>query len=303
MALIGPNGAGKTTLLRILASELEASRGGFEFGHNTTVGYYAQALTEAFDLSKTAYEQLQSTVTNAEVTTTQMRGALGAMLFGDGDIDKKVHVLSGGEKARLALAQLLVSPANVMLMDEPTNHLDLASSERLTEALSTFDGTLLFVSHNRAFLRALATRIWTVEAGVVTEYAGSFDDYLWSCANRGETPPNAEPVVVPAQTSSPKEDRTSRKERKREEAAKRAMRNAKLRPLRKRAQQLEQEVQELEAQHADLTSQMADPTVYQDAARRDPLFHALRDVKQRLDTATNTWLEVQESLEKAEAAD
>ncbi|MEZ4288305.1 MAG: ABC-F family ATP-binding cassette domain-containing protein [Polyangiales bacterium] len=154
VALIGVNGAGKTTLFRILAGEIEASEGTHRFGHKTKVGYYAQHHADKLDPSMTVYQSVASCAKDAG--QTQIRTVLGAMLFGDGEIDKLVGVLSGGERARVALAQLMMDPGNVLLMDEPTNHLDLQSSEQLTGALASYDGTLLFVSHNRAFVRALA---------------------------------------------------------------------------------------------------------------------------------------------------
>ena len=109
-------------------------------------------------------------------------------LFGDRAVDKLVSVLSGGERARVALAKILVRPGNVLLMDEPTNHLDLQTTEALTDALATYDGTLLFVSHNRAFIRRLATKLWVVHDGGVESYAGTLDDYLWSCQQRDIAP-------------------------------------------------------------------------------------------------------------------
>ena len=184
IGLLGVNGAGKTTLLRILAGEIEATSGTFEFGHKTKVGYYAQHHAESLNPKQTVFEAVASCSKGA--SNQQIRQVLGAMLFGEREIDKRVGVLSGGERARVALAQLLIDPGNVLLMDEPTNHLDLQSSERLAEALGTFGGTLLFVSHNRAFVRALAKQLWFVEEGKVVPYPGSLDDYLARCRLEGE---------------------------------------------------------------------------------------------------------------------
>ncbi len=162
VGIIGVNGAGKTTLLKILASELEPTEGNVLLGHNVKVAYYAQHHTEILGRDRTIYEEVYGYSKDAGVT--RVRTLLGAFLFSGDDVDKKIKVLSGGEKARVALAQMLVDPGNVLLMDEPTNHLDLDSSEALAEALATFDGTIVFVSHNRSFVRRLATRIWDVEA-------------------------------------------------------------------------------------------------------------------------------------------
>jgi ATP-binding cassette subfamily F protein 3 len=155
VAIIGPNGAGKTTLLRILAGEIPAAKGSFRLGHNVKVGYYAQHVTERLDLRNSVFDEVWQN--SAYDDLTQVRTVLGTFLFSDDDVDKKIAVLSGGEKARVALARLMVDPGNLLLMDEPTNHLDLESSEALAEALATYDGTLIFVSHNRSFVRHLAT--------------------------------------------------------------------------------------------------------------------------------------------------
>lgn len=176
IGIIGVNGAGKTTLLRIMAGELEASEGDAPLGHNVKLGYYAQHHADSLDKRQTVYESVAQR--NAEATMTQIRTLLGAFLFRGDDVDKKIAVLSGGERARVALARLLIDPCNYLLMDEPTNHLDLESSEALAEALSHYDGTLMFVSHNRSFVRRLATKIWNVEAGNIDVYPGSLDEYL-----------------------------------------------------------------------------------------------------------------------------
>ena len=183
IALLGVNGAGKTTLLRILAGEIEASGGEYQYGANTKVAYYAQHHAEVLRKEWDVYTTVKSEALDS--SHQQVRAALGALLFGDTEIEKKVGVLSGGERARVALACMLVRPGNVLLMDEPTNHLDIDSSERLADALASFEGTLLFVSHNRAFIRRLATSLWFVEDGKVVVYPGTLDDYL-AKVQRGE---------------------------------------------------------------------------------------------------------------------
>ncbi|MCB1598376.1 MAG: ABC-F family ATP-binding cassette domain-containing protein, partial [Gammaproteobacteria bacterium] len=154
----------------------------------------------------TVYEEVKYCAMDA--THQQIRSVLGAMLFGEREVDKRIGVLSGGERARVALAQLMINPGNVLLMDEPTNHLDLQSSERLAEALDTYDGTLFFVSHNRGFIRALATTIWIVEGGNVVRYPGSFDEYMASCLQKDQAPvavsgaPTTQERKAPAPTSA-----------------------------------------------------------------------------------------------------
>ncbi len=312
IALLGVNGAGKTTLLRILAGEIAPSGGTFAFGHNTKVGYYAQHHAESLDPTRTVYDEVARCC--REGGHQRIRSVLGAMLFGDLEIEKKVGVLSGGERARVALSQLLVDPGNVLLMDEPTNHLDLDSSERLADALGTFDGTLLFVSHNRAFIRALATKIWFVDGGNVDVYPGSFDDYIASCQigeqrARASAAPQANAVPAPTETRTSaatepqrRASREDEKARKRDEARARTERNKKLRPLERRVAELEARIATLEEAQKKRTEELSDPAVYQDAARRDALMQAFAREKAELEVATDTWMEVQEELEALKAS-
>jgi len=317
IGLLGVNGAGKTTLLRILAGEIDPSGGVFEFGHKTKVGYYAQHHAEALDGKRTVYDAVASCAKGA--TNQQIRGVLGAMLFGEREIDKRVAVLSGGERARVALAQLLIDPGNVLLMDEPTNHLDLQSSERLAEALDSFGGTLLFVSHNRAFVRALADQLWFVEEGKVVPYPGTLDDYLVRCRLQGEDKKAAiagaddlrrAPGATGGTTSSgpkeapkdpePKASGTKSKAERRQEAAARRERRKRLRPLEKRAAELEKRIEKLEAEQAERSATMADPSFYEsEGEEQAALSQAFGRAQAELEVAMETWTEVQEELEVA----
>ncbi len=307
IALLGVNGAGKTTLLRILAGEIEASTGSYTYGHNTKLAYYAQHHADTLRRDSTAYEEVRRASTQA--THEGIRSALGAMLFDDVAIEKKVGVLSGGERARVALSRILVNPGNVLLMDEPTNHLDLASSEKLAEALAEFDGTLLFVSHHKQFIRRLATKIWYVDGGKVLVYPGTFDDYVASCEARGDDAPAATGASVApspgaplasAAAQAPRNNREDEKARKRVEAEQRSIRNKKLKPLRDRVTELEGSIARLEAKVKDCSEALSDPAVYDDAKRRDALLTELTRSQAELDVATETWMEKSEELEKAE---
>jgi ATP-binding cassette subfamily F protein 3 len=182
IGVIGPNGAGKTTLLKMIAGELTPDGGAIGIGDNVQVGYYAQHHAETLDRRATVYQEVQRA--NVDAPQFHVRSVLGAFLFSGDDVDKHISVLSGGERARVALARLLINPGSLLLMDEPSNHLDLESSEVLAESLASYDGTLIFVSHNRSLIRRLATRIWNVEGGTVETYAGTLDEYMYSCAMR-----------------------------------------------------------------------------------------------------------------------
>jgi ATP-binding cassette subfamily F protein 3 len=295
VAIVGPNGAGKTTLLKILAGEIEVSAGRVHLAGQSDVRYFAQHHAEALELGNTVFQEVAraSDGTSAE----RVRAVLGALLFGELAIDKRVSVLSGGERARVALAKILVRPGNVLLMDEPTNHLDLETSEALTEALGSYDGTLLFVSHNRAFIRRLATKLWVVHDGGVESYAGTLDDYLWSCQDRDIVPATNTRVVPVAG----KKSRQARKEQRRKAAELRAKRNRELKPLEKRVDELERKIEELEGRVAALNDELSQPEVYDDADRRDTLLRDASGAQAELERALEAWTDSHERLEALRA--
>ena len=175
IALVGKNGVGKTTLLKVLTGQ-ESHTGHFELGHKVSLGYFAQDEAEKLDESKTVFETIDD-IAVGEIRT-QIRNILGSFLFGGDDIDKKVSVLSGGERTRLAICKLLLQPHNLLIMDEPTNHLDLASKEVLKQALINYDGTLILVSHDRNFLHNLAKDIYELKASGLRHFIGDIYEFL-----------------------------------------------------------------------------------------------------------------------------
>ncbi|KPK16348.1 MAG: hypothetical protein AMJ62_05970 [Myxococcales bacterium SG8_38] len=295
IAIVGPNGAGKTTLLKILAGEIEPSSGGVHLPGQSDVRYFAQHHAEALNLERTVLQEV--TYASDGTSVERVRAVLGALLFGDLAVDKRVSVLSGGERARVALARILVRPGNVLLMDEPTNHLDLQTTEALTDALETYDGTLLFVSHNRAFIRRLATKLWVVHDGQVESYAGTLDDYLWSCQDR-EVTPATEAAVRPA---AQKKSRQARKDERRRAAELRAAQNRQLKPLEKRVRELEEAISELEDTIAEHNEALSNPEMYDDAERRDTLLRQVGEAQAALERSLEQWTEAHERLEEARA--
>ncbi len=306
IGIIGVNGAGKTTLLRMIAGELPYDAGTIKLGGDVKVGYYAQHHADTLDMNATVYEVVQRA--SPDTAPSRVRSILGAFMFGGDDVDKPTKVLSGGERARVALAQLIVKPGNLMLMDEPTNHLDLASAESLTESLKTYDGTLVFVSHNRSLVRSLATRIWNVEEQKVETYPGSLDEYLYSMAQRrqgvaveGDANVKRDPTGRAKSASVapvPKEDD---KARKRREAEARQKKNAKLGPLEKTVAQLEERVGVLEAEQKTRGAELSDPSVYDDAARRNKLLDDYQKAAEKLEELTARWESAMAELETARA--
>ncbi len=303
IGIIGVNGAGKTTLLRMMAGELPHDAGTIKIGSGVDVGYYAQHHADTLDLGATVLEVVQRAA--PDTPPARVRSILGAFMFSGDDTDKPIKVLSGGEKARVALARLLVAPGNLLLMDEPSNHLDLASSEALAASLGTFDGTLVFVSHNRSLIRTLATKIWNVEDQRVEIYPGTLDEYMYSMAQRRiaiataqDAPRRDARGAVPA---APAKSRDDDKVRKRREAEARQKRSVKLGPLEKTVAQLEDRISVAEAEQKARSAELADPTVYDDAARRNKLLSDYQAASDKLEELTVRWEAAMATLEAARA--
>ncbi|HXN55773.1 MAG TPA: ABC-F family ATP-binding cassette domain-containing protein [Myxococcales bacterium] len=301
IAVIGLNGAGKTTLLKLVAGEVPPDAGKVALGHNVALGYFAQHHTERLDPARTILEEVHTLVPT--MPQSQVRGILGAFLFSGDDVDKKIGVLSGGERARVALAKLLVLPSNFLLMDEPTNHLDLDSSETLIEALSGYEGTLLFVSHNRSFVNGLATQVWEVKDGGIDAQPGNLDDWHRRRAAEAAASKDASGLAGNGAAS----DAGTRaagpgKESRRERAADREKRQRLLGPLRKEIAQLEERIAALEAEKKGAEAQLSDPALFADAARSSPLVKAYREAEKKLEELYGRWERKQEELAAAETA-
>jgi ATP-binding cassette subfamily F protein 3 len=284
IAIVGVNGAGKTTLLRMMAGEMAPDAGEVVFGHNVTLGYYAQHHGDTLDKRKTVLEEVHALV--ADKPQAYVRGVLGAFLFTGDDVDKPIGVLSGGERARVALSKLLLRPANLLLMDEPTNHLDLDSSEALIEALSGYGGTLVFVSHNRSFLNRLATHVWEVKDRKVTPYPGNLDDYLYHLSQVAAAE-DATPAAPGGNGAAPRA--LTDRDRKRQEAEARQQRSRVEGPIRKEIASLEARIAELEEAQKAREAELADPALYDDFARARPVMDALASARAELETLYARW--------------
>jgi ATP-binding cassette subfamily F protein 3 len=178
IALVGVNGAGKSTLMKIIAGQTDVTEGQWELGASLEVGYFSQHALEVLDPSKSIFEMVQTAIPRASVGT--VKTLLGSFLFSDDEVNKKIAVLSGGEKSRVALACILARPVNFILLDEPTNHLDIKSREILMDALKDFEGTLVVVSHDRHFLKQITNRVFKIDHGEMHVYEGGFAEYLES---------------------------------------------------------------------------------------------------------------------------
>lgn len=285
IALLGPNGVGKSTLLKCLMKEIDFN-GEVEYGHNVKITYFAQDQAERLDKTKTILETVDEVAVGD--VRKELRSILGAFLFSGEDVDKKVGVLSGGERTRLALCRLLLSPSNVLILDEPTNHLDIQSKEVLKHALKKYEGTFLIVSHDREFLENLTNRIWDIEDQTLKIHHFGVKEYLERKLAREKNtsakevkPQKQVPVVVPVS----EEERKEQKRRKNQ--------------LAQRVKSLEEQMQRLESKIEKLNEQITEMD-YTDSARSESVLSEFSSAKSDLDAMTDEWMEAQESLEKIE---
>ncbi len=282
IAVVGLNGAGKTTLLKMLADELQPDAGSITLGHNVVLGYYAQHHADTLDRTQTILEEMMELV--PDKPQAFVRSVLGSFLFSGDDVEKKIGVLSGGERARVALAKLLLKPANLLVMDEPTNHLDLDSSEQLIEALEGYSGTLMFVSHNRSFLDALATHVWDVRDRKIVPYPGNLAEYLTHLDGEAAARAKGEELPAPGEAKGP-----SPKDRKRLEAEARQAKSAKAGPLKKEIAKLEASIAGLEAAQKEREAQLSDAAFAADFAKSRPVLDAHREAAEALEAALARW--------------
>lgn len=287
IALLGPNGVGKSTLFKCLMKEIDFD-GKVEFGHNVKITYFAQDQAERLNKDKTVYETVDE-VASGEVRK-DLRSILGAFLFSGEDIDKKVGVLSGGERTRLALCQLLLSPSNVLILDEPTNHLDIQSKQVLKKALLQYEGTFLIVSHDREFLDGLTNRIWDIENKTLKIHHFGVYEYLDRKLAKGSV--DSPPKNAAKSTEQPIKELDSKivsnEERKELKKKKNSLQN-KIRQHEERITELEQEVSTLEEQLATMD--------FSDSLKTAPVLKAFEEAKSKLDYYSNLWMEATEELE------
>ncbi|MDQ3915726.1 MAG: ATP-binding cassette domain-containing protein [Actinomycetota bacterium] len=288
IALVGPNGAGKSTLLKLVAGALTPQSGERKLGHQAKVGYFAQHQIEELVLSNTVVQELQRAVPSG--TTVAARDLLGRFLFSGEDVDKPVSVLSGGERSRLALARMLVSPANLLCLDEPTNHLDIPSRDALEDALEEYTGAIVLITHDRHLIRSIADRIVEVRPGRVTSFDGGYDSYL-------EKTQAEEPAAGPGGASVDRGPRRSAKERRRVEAEARA----RTKDLRDRVTKIERRLHEAGAELRRLEGVMADPEVYSSGTDVAALVRDYESAKRRMARLEGEWEAAAESLEEAQA--
>ena len=282
IVLVGPNGAGKSTLLKILAGVIPIQGGVRDLGSNVIPGYFAQNRADNLKLDLTVFENVMELRTNEnQLTEQQARAVLGGFLFRKDDVHKKVSVLSGGEKSRLALARLLVNPPNLLLMDEPTTHLDIPSIDALVNALKSYEGTFIFISHDVYFIRQLARTVLHVHSGRLTPYAGDYDYYL----EKSKATSARAALTAGFTDARPKQDKPAAPIA----PVVKKSNPAELKKLRIEVGHLEEKVAQLETKQNELTAELEAPETYSSPGKAQHLNRELSVVVDQLTTATKAW--------------
>lgn len=285
-AIVGINGAGKTTLLRMLAGVLLFESGQRIIGHNVTTAYFAQYYIESLNPRSSIIEELRSAA--PDEPEQRLRGLLGAFLFSGDDVTKNISVLSGGEKTRVAIARMLIRPANFLLLDEPTNHLDIPSREILTDALNAYKGTLCFITHDRMLIREIANKIIEVRDGRITVFLGSYDDYLQqSAASYAVT--NTEENRSHGRQPHGLSTTVQKRRRKALEARLRNEYYRVISPINQRIAAIEQEVTVITERIKEIEPIMADPAHYEDPQNIVAVNREYAVLRKKVARLTNEW--------------
>lgn len=288
IAFVGKNGEGKTTLSKVINRMVDFS-GELKYGHNVVIGYYAQNQSDYLDPEKTVFKTIDDIAVGD--IRTRIKGILGGFLFSGDDIEKKVKVLSGGEKSRLSLAKLLLTPANLLILDEPTNHLDMRSKDVLKSALLQYNGTLLIVSHDRDFLQGLTNRVFEFRRGTMKEYIGDIYDFLeqrrlQSLKELETAQKNSGLQASVEQVSQNKIDWEKRRENEKE-----------IRKMKSQVAKCEVEIEQLEAEIKDKEGMLGSPDKYQQKIQDGSLYKEYETLKTSLERAMKRWEELNYELE------
>ena len=290
VAFVGRNGEGKSTMSRLIAAG-ESHEGQLTIGHNVSIGYYAQNQAETLDGEKTVLETIDEVAVGD--VRKNIRTLLGSFLFSGDDVDKKVKVLSGGEKGRLAMCKLLLQPHSLLVLDEPTNHLDMRSKEVLKNALLKYDGTLIVVSHDRDFLQGLTSHVFEFKSGKVKQYIGDVNEYLASRKLQ-----SFKQLEEKAKAQSQKAEAKGQKEAEaKEDQEQRKQREKELKNLQNAVAKTEKEIEKLETEIRDFDAKLMDPVKYQEIMNDKAAFARYEEAKKLLEAEMKRWEELQGKLE------
>jgi ATP-binding cassette subfamily F protein 3 len=290
IAFVGANGTGKTTLAKIIAGEIDFDSGKRIIGHNTVISYYAQDTADSLNPDLDILEMVENI--SKEKTIGQLRSLLGAFLFSGDDVFKKIEVLSGGEKSRVALAKILLTKSNFIILDEPTNHLDISSKEVLLKALQNFSGSLILVSHDIDFLKPLVNKVIEIKKGQIKEYLGGIEFYL---QKREQALEQAEQI-----TKSREKDASNRKDQKRLEAELRQKRYNATKDISRKIQNLEQKIDELEIKEDELKEILSDSNIYNDHEKAAEKTTEYNNVQIELEKCLIEWENLSKQLHNIE---
>ena len=288
IAFVGKNGEGKTTLSKVLTGQVDFT-GDLKFGHNVVIGYYAQNQSDYLDPDKTVFQTIDEIAVGD--IRPRIKGILGGFLFSGDDIDKKVKVLSGGEKSRLSLAKLLLTPANLLILDEPTNHLDMHSKDVLKSALLQYNGTLIIVSHDRDFLQGLTNRVFEFRHGTMKEYIGDIYDFLEQRRLRtlSELEATQKKAAALASEDTVSQNKVNWEKRKENEKE--------IRKVKTLIGKCEAEIEQMEAQLKIKEGMMAAPEKYQKEIQNGSLYSGYEEVKRDLAREMKRWEELNYELD------
>ena len=292
VAIVAPNGAGKSTLLKLVMGDLEPSGGHVHIGSGTEVGYFSQHQHEILNLENTAIGEIRR-LSDPRLTEEQVMSVLGLFLLGEPFFDRKVKGLSGGEKSRLLLASLFLARANFLILDEPTNHLDIETREGLIRALKDYEGTLLFVAHDRYLLNEVAEEIWALDSAGITQYIGGFQDF--NVKRKQEAACKADPEAGVIKAS--KEKRKLTKDEKRREAEERNRVYRQLKPIKKEYEKLETELEKALEEQAELEEKMNDPKTYEKPELALKLNSSYKDVSEWVESIMERMSDCEERIE------
>ena len=288
VGIIGPNGIGKSTLLKTLLKKMPAIAGTIKFGANLDIGYYDQEQQQLHP-EKTVLDEVWDD--HPEIDETQIRNLLGSFLFVGDDVYKHVSDLSGGQKARLELTKLSFEPINFLILDEPTNHLDIDSREVLEGAINDFDGTVLFISHDRYFINQVATDVLAMQKDGITRYQGDYDDYLRAVTEQEQA--SADDSTTPDQKRAPKDGSAAQQSYQQSKEAQKARRK-----LQRTVADLEEQMNQLSEQQEQVETKMADPNVATDIGKLTDLQKELDTLTKQLEDVEEQWTAAAERLEE-----
>lgn len=286
IAFVGKNGMGKTTLTRILVDGLE-HEGKFTLGHNVTVGYYAQHAADSMDVNDTVLEVVDRVATGD--MRTKLRDMLGAFLFKGDDVFKKVKVLSGGEKGRLALCKMILEPRNFLVLDEPTNHLDIMSKEILKSALNQFEGTIIIVSHDRDFLHGLTNKTFEFTKDGIKEHLGDINEFL-----EKKQMEDMRMLAKKDEVKKPEPNKATKQEVKNNNDSKE--KEKEIKKLKADLEKCEKRIAELEGQIADLDKKLQDPIHFQELTSKPDFYKGYDNLKKELDVEMTRWEKLSEAV-------